>query len=260
MDKMVKEEKQAPYAPPGTVLMIIRYYRRQDVPATLTKEKLTQLGVTEGLLNRTWQALVYLGLIDKDGKTTEDLKAIRYATDDEYPKVLGGVLRKAYADIFSVIGPTETANDVRLLNAFTPYSPGGQRPRMVVLFTGLCQEAQIPLAVTRVQRSTQAESGSRPARPKAATTPRTSRTSTSPRRETPRGAGTEDPLFAWFNTHPAIGEAWPMSARERWNKTLMAIIDGLYEIEDPWTTTDEEESEGGGENPTVNEPSLRGQA
>lgn len=242
MEKMNKDEKRAPYAPPGTVLMIVRYYRRQDVPPTITKEKLLQLGVTEALLDRTWQALVYLGLIDKDGKTTDDLKAIRYATDDDYPKVLAGIVRKAYADIFTVIGPTESANDVRLNNAFTPYSPGGQRDRMKILFVGLCQEAQITLAVATVQRSTQADAGSRPMRPKTPATPRPTRPSTPTRRDA-RSQGDDAALVMWFNTRPVAGTVWSQAARTKWNTTLMAIIAGLYEDEAPNGPSSEHDGE-----------------
>src|SRR6266850_6649623 len=218
MARETKIEKTAPYCPPGTLLLVTRYYRKQDVPPTLTKERLTQLGVPDTLLNRTWGALVFLGLIDEGGKTTEDLKAIRFANEEQYPKVFGGILRKAYADIFSVIGETAAANDVKLDNAFTPYTPGGQRDRMKILFIGLCAEAGVPLGVTRTERKTRVEaSAARPARAQRTGKPAV-RGGGGPVQKrgqiTPEGP--DAALVAWFNSRPDPSKAWPHEAREKW--------------------------------------------
>ncbi len=242
-------EKIAPYCPAATLLMIVRYYRKQDVPPAISKEKLLQLGVTDALVNRTWQALVFFGFIDKDGKTGDTLTSIRYATDENYPTVLGAILQSAYADIFSVIGDPATATEGRLNAAFTPYSPGGQRDRMKLLFVGLCQEAGIPLAVGRIQRSTQADVGA--AQRSSSKAPRTGLKPKAPvsrskqvskitRRE---ATGDDAPLTAWFDMRPPVGSVWPTAARERWNTTLMAIIAGMYDevSADAWTTDDIED-------------------
>ena len=65
-----------------------------------------------------------------------------------------GILRQAYADIFSVIQP-ETATDSDYDRAFRPYIPGGQRGRMITLFLGLCREAGIQTNVQPADRNTQ---------------------------------------------------------------------------------------------------------
>lgn len=242
-----KYEKTAPYCPTATLLMVLRFYRKQEPPAILPKEKLLQLGVTEGLLDRTWKALMFFGFIEKNGTTREALSAIRFATDEQYPIVLNGILQNAYADIFSVIGDPATATEVRLDNAFTPYSPGGQRDRMKLLFIGLCREAQIPLAVTRTQRSTNADP--RASRPRAATAIKSKATAVRGVKGKPqRTTSGDSALVAWFENRPAPGSPWPASSRERWGKTLMAIIEGLYDEADTWTTADDEDgSENRGE-------------
>lgn len=249
MAKNQDGERFAPYCPPATLQLVLKTYRKRDVPDALDKPLLIQIGVPDGLLNRTWQALVFLGLIDADGTTTKEFKALRYATDDDYPNAFRAILEKAYAQIFSVLDPA-TATEVQLNNAFHPYSPLGQRSRMVTLFLGLCQEAAIPVSVTPRSRTTQAEAGKAKPAARRGGTPaaplarmRVGRPPTFP-------TGEDAALVAWFNTRPEPGVVWPAQVREKWNKTLMAIIDGMYaELEiDAWETEpDDENAKGGGE-------------
>lgn len=251
MERNEDTARQAPYCPPATLLMVLRTFRKRDVPAQIDKPMLVQLGVPEGgLVNRTWNALQYLGLIDADGETTPTFRALRYATDDQYPDALRKVIEKAYEGIFAIIDPA-TASEQQLNNAFHPYSPLGQRSRMVTLFLGLCQEAGVSLVVTPRARSTNTESAARKA---ASSGPRARPSASAPARRQPAQVGRrpsfvggEDAaLRAWFDTRPNVGKPWPQAARDRWSKTLMAIIDGLYE-QDPWKTADDDEGEGGGE-------------
>mgnify|MGYP001572348370 CR=1 FL=1 len=127
------QARQAPYAPPATVLMVIRHFRNRDVPEQIEKVRFTQIGVTDGLLNRTWSAFQFLGLMLEDGTTTEAFRALRYADNTEYPTVFQGILRQTYADIFAVVQP-EYATDADYERAYRPYSPGGQRGRMITQF------------------------------------------------------------------------------------------------------------------------------
>lgn len=140
------ESRFAPYAPPSAVLKVIRHYRDRDVPERVTNTNLLQLGVSEALVPRTMQALKFLQLLEDDGITTERFRAIRFAKDDEYQEVFARVLDEAYKDIFDHV-EVGTATDTQIANAFRPYSPGGQRSRMVTLFLALCQEAGLHVAV-----------------------------------------------------------------------------------------------------------------
>lgn len=140
------EPKLAPYAPPSAVLRVIRHYRLKDPPEYLTTTNLRQLGVTEALVNRTLVALKFLGLVREDGTTTDEIRALRYANDDEYQTVLGGILDAAYKEVFDHID-LESAGDRELNNAFIPYSPGQQRSRMITLFLELAREAGREIAV-----------------------------------------------------------------------------------------------------------------
>lgn len=134
------ETRPAPYAPPSAVLKVIRHYADRDVPERVTLMNLVQIGVTEALAPRTLVALKFLGLLEDDGTTTERFRALRYAKSDEYQEVFGGVLDAAYKDILDHVD-VGTATDTDIANAFRPYSPGGQRGRMITLFVALAREA-----------------------------------------------------------------------------------------------------------------------
>lgn len=134
------EGKYAPYAPPSAVLKVIRHYADRDVPERVTLMNLMQIGVTEALAPRTMAALKFLGLLEDDGLTTDRFRALRFAKSDEYQEVFSGVLDVAYKDILDHVD-VGTASDTDIANAFRPYSPGGQRTRMITLFVALAREA-----------------------------------------------------------------------------------------------------------------------
>lgn len=157
------KETFAPYAPPSAVLAVIHHYRRRDVPASVTLTNLQQIGVTEALAPRTMAALKFLKLLREDGSTTDEFRAIRYASEQDYQTVLAGILEAAYRNVLDHID-VASASERELNNAFIPYSPGGQRPRMITLFQALAKEAGWPLAVEPKASSPRVSTGPRPAR------------------------------------------------------------------------------------------------
>jgi hypothetical protein len=142
------------------VLAVIHHYRRRDVPASVTITNLQQIGVTEALAPRTMAALKFLNLLHDDGTTTDQFRALRYASEDDYQTVLTGILEASYKDVLDHLD-LAAAGDRELNNAFIPYSPGGQRPRMITLFQALAKEAGWPLAVEPKTSSPRGSSGSR---------------------------------------------------------------------------------------------------
>lgn len=132
----------APYAPPGTVLHVLRFYRAREVPERLPDKTLGQIGVKDSVLLMVRRTLEFLDLVQKDETTTDKFRGLRFASDEEYPHVLRDVLTAAYAGIFEVADPT-MATRLQLGNAFRPYSPASQHDRMITLFLGLCREAGI---------------------------------------------------------------------------------------------------------------------
>ena len=148
----------APYAPPGTVLQVIEHFGNTDVPPEIDKARLTQIGVSDSVLPRVWSTLEFLGLITEDGTALEPFRNLRYASEEEYQEIFQGILRSAYSQIFSAFN-VEDLDDRALDNAFKPYSPGGQRSRMVVLFVGLCGKAEFNMTVKLKERKPEVKTG-----------------------------------------------------------------------------------------------------
>jgi hypothetical protein len=143
-----------PYAPPATVLQVIHHFQNREVPETVTDTVLGQIGVKPSILLQVKQALVFLNLLREDGTTTDNFKALRFANDEERPKLFGDLVMGAYSEIVSITDPA-TATRSQLFNAFRPYSPASQHDRMITLFLALCQEAGIKIAQAPRQYSTQ---------------------------------------------------------------------------------------------------------
>jgi hypothetical protein len=166
--------RNTPFGPPATILQVIRHYHQREVPETLTMTHLTQIGVKDSVMRLVRHSLVFLNLIREDGTTTDNFKAIRYATDEERTKVFRDLVTEAYRDIFAVVNP-EQATRGQLFNAFRPYSPASQHDRMITLFLALCQEAGYAIPQAPRQASIQNP------RPRPATSP--------PAKQTPKTGG-----------------------------------------------------------------------
>src|ERR1700730_9244810 len=106
-------EKFAPYAPSTSVLAVIRRLRDRSLPNPLTAQELTRLSISEGLANRTLRALSFLGLIDEEGHRTIAFERLGKASSNEYPELLGEVIKEAYTDVFTIIDPAN-ATDIQI--------------------------------------------------------------------------------------------------------------------------------------------------
>ena len=131
----VTPDKPAPYAPPSSILDIIRRYRDRGLSFPVNADVLTRIGVPESLVSRTMQALITLDLFNEVGNPTPTLEGIRVAPEAEYKKHLEDWLKSAYADVFSFVDPT-TDDDIRIMDAFRSYQPQGQRGPWSPCFKG----------------------------------------------------------------------------------------------------------------------------
>ena len=141
---MVKKvsENFAPYASPGNVLSVIHQFRETGLTWPLTKDVVKRVGVSDGNAGRTLNALEFLGVIDEEGNRTDALDRLGAASTEEYSGILADIIKEAYSDVFSFLDPA-TATDDRVFDGFRTKNPEKQRRRMVTLFRGLCQEANI---------------------------------------------------------------------------------------------------------------------
>jgi Family of unknown function (DUF5343) len=136
---MLQTDGTAPYAPTKSVIAVIERHRQVGLLIVST-DTLMRMGIGESLAPRTVQAIRLLGLVDENGKPTSEFEAIRKAPTDQLPSLLAALIRDVYAPIFEVVDPT-SASVSQLEDAFRGFTPSGQRPRMVSLFTGLMSYA-----------------------------------------------------------------------------------------------------------------------
>lgn len=253
-------EKTVPYAPYANVLTIIRHARDKDLKEPVTSKMITTLGVPEGNATRTMQALRFLRLLDEEGYLTDSFKLLSNAPSDEYPGLLEQILRDAYQVPFNALNPA-TATDQQYINAFRLYQPKAQRNRMIILFKGLCREAGLipggaPETLTRARVTTNklgkpsasANGAKRPqsepkdtlfeAEPEHVSTSRASQSAT----ETPITSTEEYAIMRGvLNKLPFSKKKWTQADREKWLKAVAAVVDMLFELEDPQTGVEMEE-------------------
>lgn len=138
----LSQETSAPYAPQAAIVSLLEKNRSTGLPSLIDKNALSRMGISESLLDRVFQALIILDLIDEDGTPTEILNGLRIAPEGEYTTRLAEWLNHAYSDIVQYTDPYQ-GNEVEVLDAFRTYSPKSQINRMVSLFVGLYRLAGV---------------------------------------------------------------------------------------------------------------------
>ncbi|HEU0074416.1 MAG TPA: DUF5343 domain-containing protein [Dehalococcoidia bacterium] len=224
---MVQEQQlRGPYAPPATVLAVIRRMHERGLPEHIDDSTLAVAGVPDSLFQRVIAALRFLGLVDESNRRTDLFTRLGRATTEEYPELLSEVVRAAYAPIFEFgIDPAQD-NEQRIVDAFRRYEPSGQRVSMARLFRGLCQEAGLApqeAAAPRQPRNT-------PPRQRA---PRQDRAPVR-QQDTPSPAPDRAdlrPIHQMVDSLPYEGW-WTQDRRERWLRGLEALIDWAIEVKD----------------------------
>ena len=187
------------------------------------------------MIPRTAQALVTLDLIDAEGNPTETLESLRRAAEPEFKNHLAAWIRAVYADVLSFVEPTDDETKIR--DAFRPYNPVGQQPRMVALFLGLCRAAALrpddtvkesrPRLRTRLVRTGLS----------APLIPRQKQTTEAPPRID--SLGLPPPLAGLLNSLPE-SRTWSQLARDKFLRTFEAVLDYSFTVVDqPTEKTDD---------------------
>jgi hypothetical protein len=222
-----------PYAPTGSVLSVIRRYRDHGVPkGAIDNTEITRVGVSDGNASRTLAALKFLGLVEGD-KLSNKFALLNKATTEEYPNVLGDILRDAYSDIFAILNPSK-ATSVQITDAFRGKEPEKQRSRMIQLFIGLCQEAQIiegkPTVVEGRKYTASSPSTNGNEKKKPQQTPEQHESIQQP----PKKLDYWDVKFAPYleELPPSDKRAWKKSKRDKWINAVTAMLDYLIDVDD----------------------------
>lgn len=88
----------------GAVTSIVTQLRK-TFPATVNSDTLKKLGIAPNNESYLINILVFLGLIDEEGKRTDagrDVMAIH--KDEDFQNAFGALIQRAYADLFNTFG------------------------------------------------------------------------------------------------------------------------------------------------------------
>jgi hypothetical protein len=230
----------APYAPGGAIVSLLKRFRDKGLSFPVTAEVLIRAGVAESLVPRTYQSLQLLELIDESGEATEVLKKIRSVPEKEYKQTLAAWIKQVYAEVFLFVDPA-TASDIEMHDSFRGFQPEGQRARMVSLFMGLCAEAGL------APESKKVESKARARNPAGSTSRITLATSRVVNRKSEPAAHLESfragmlaPELAGLMARlPQNG--WTKATRDRFVKTFESVLDYVIPIvaKEPAATEDD---------------------
>jgi len=139
--------RKAPYAPWKTF---------RDKLWNKKIRRLTPTNVTAKVLKDAWElgaschkhhsALVFLGIIQKDGTPCEDVwNSLQSSQETEYRKAVQHVVRKAYAKVFESLKDLQAVTDGKLEDIMRQQYRVAKtsRPAAVGFFKGICKEAGI---------------------------------------------------------------------------------------------------------------------
>ena len=228
---MAVTEQSAPYAPSTVMLMLLQRNREKGLPNPITIEALQRLGVTDSLVQRTFQALKTFDLIEEAGKHTAILDSLRRAPEAEYRPRMAEWLKATYAHTLDVLDPA-TATEIQIRDAFRHYNPPSLQPRMIKLFTSLFEEAGVRAPseakaapkkssnggahqTARIQRATSRAAPPAPPKHRAPYEPATS-------------SGLHPALAGLLSSLPAPERGWTQEDRDRFVTAFGVVLDFAY--------------------------------
>ena len=231
----IQLDKNAPYAPFGCVISVIKRFRERGLAETLTIQEIVRVGVSEGNASRTLQALKFLKLVDEEGHRTQTFDRIARVPTNEYAEVFGEIVKDAYKDVFVIVDPAE-ATDIEINDAFRYYHPQAQRSRMVVLFRSLCQETGLipggpPETRKRMSNATINKLGSRSVITRKSQIEVLQASEANGLSDNSIVIGQEYGLLAGLLQQLPSDKKWTKERRDRWLQAFTANIDLLIDIE-----------------------------
>jgi len=137
-------KRKPPYVAAGTLWEFFNKLKTVSTPPHLDARELEEYGIPKHWAYHLLSTLKFLNLVEKNGKTTPALQSLQMRGDEFKPN-LEGVVRSAYAELFSKVDPAQDSR-ANVMNFFMKHygiSPSGAE-RATTLFLDLCRKAGIP--------------------------------------------------------------------------------------------------------------------
>ena len=228
------ETRFAPYSSSQSVIEVINRLRDVGLPDPLTMEGLGSIGVPPTVASPTMRAIKFLGLVDEDGNQQAALQKLAVSSSDEYPSVLSEIVKSAYAEVFAIVDPAKHDFE-KVSDAFRPYTPQKQRRRMVRLFLGLCEEANLVPEQPKRQQQSEAT------RQRKRTVSDTAQDEQTQQVEPPLPAATPSNgtklLINSFVAELPDSDEWTTDHRQRWLAAVTSAVDLMITVSDATTDT-----------------------
>lgn len=223
---MVMGSRNCPYAPPSTVIGLLRDLRKRNLPPVMDSKYLHGHEMSRTIAARVCVTLHHLDFIDQESEPRKSLQdLVRSQTDAEYRSRLEKAIRLAYAHIFKTSDPSRHGQH-EIIRAFAPFEPASQHARMTTLFLGLCQEADIPIQET-LRLPVSATSGAKG---------NASGMSAKARQRSPRRTALQvapalesDMLWGLIKELPGPQDTFPPKRQDSWLEAVRGVLRHIYD-------------------------------
>lgn len=159
---------------PGNVEQMIGFLRK-NFPPTVTSETVKKFALAPNNESYIINALQFIGVIDSDGKRTEEGHSIFVLGNEDFPKAFEPLVRKAYKDLFEVRGEDAWSLNKQELTSYfrtsdkTSDAIGGRQAGVFQVFARLAgHETDIKKPATS-QNNKQKEKNQKPSAKKSQT-------------------------------------------------------------------------------------------
>lgn len=127
-------------------------FLRKNFPSTVTSETVKKFSIAPNNESYVINALQFIGVIDEEGKRTNNGQDVFVLSDDDFSKAFEGLIRNAYKDLFDVRGDDAWTLNRKELTAYfrttdkTSEVIGGRQAGVFQVFRGLAGHEQANLA------------------------------------------------------------------------------------------------------------------
>lgn len=162
----------------GNISQMIAYLRK-NFPATVTSETVKKFGLAPQNESYVINALQFVGIIDQEGKRTDQGHDVFVLGDEDFPKAFEAMVRAAYKDLFDLRGDDAWTMTRPQLTAYfrtadkTSEAIGARQANVFIVFRNLAGHEQPTETVTAKPASKAKPAKAAPAKAKSESTTNT---------------------------------------------------------------------------------------